>query len=115
MAEQLSFKILKSVDALGKDFINPLSKDPHTTYEWFKMIENIMKQDVYYVAVYSGENPIAITPCFIDQKDIYIGNTPKIIPLLHKILVLADILNLYNRHVLLCHSPAGCWTYRNSL
>ncbi len=107
--QQLNFKILKSVDTLGKAFINSHSTDPHSTYEWFKMIENIMTQDLYYVTVYCGKNPVAVTPCFVDQKDIYFGSTPKLIPFLHKILIMANFLNLYNRHVLLCHSPAGCW------
>ncbi len=109
LTEQLNFKILKSVDILGKSFVNSLSTDPHCTYEWFKTMENIMKQDVYYVAVFCGANPVAFTPCFIDQKDTYFANTPKLIPFLTKILTFADFLNLYNRHALLCHSPAGCW------
>jgi len=39
----MNFKILRSVDALDKNFINSLSSDPHWAYEWFKTIENIMK------------------------------------------------------------------------
>ncbi len=105
----MDFKILKSVNVLGKSFINSLSDDPHCTYEWFETIESVMKKDVYYVTVYSGEKPVAVTPCFIDRKDIYFANTPKLIPLLRKLLIIADFFNLYNRHVLLCHSPAGCW------
>jgi len=105
----MNFKILKSVDSLGKTFIDSRSTDPHCTYDWFKTMESVMKQDLYYVAVYCGENPVAVTPCFVDLKDVYFGNAPKITPLLKRMLVVANLFNLCNRYVLLCHSPAGCW------
>jgi predicted N-acyltransferase len=109
MDEQFYFKILKSVDSIGKSFIDGISKDPHCTYEWFKTMENIMKQNVYYVTVYCDQSLVAVAPCFIDLEDVYYGNAPKVIPLLKKILIAANLFNIFNRHMLLCYSPAGCF------
>ena len=106
---KMDFRILNSVDALGKPFFDSVTADPHCTYEWFRTVEEAWKQEIYYVAVYRGEEPVAVTPCFVDVKDNYFGNTPKLIPFLHKMLVAGSLLNLYNPHVLLCHSLAGCW------